>query len=172
MDIPTACERAMQLLQGDALRSGTKLDVAKFEEWSQGLNRIRLETSDSRAWEQATRLLARLSLASEFPADDEIPALAGEIEAFLRGPFEGEGRTAVPPRSELSDISARAELLLSTARDLLPQYRGSGAGDAAADYGRLSSNVGRLVEEISASIDRATAQAKDEMKRLSGRGEG
>jgi len=171
MDIPSACERAMQLLQEDASRIGPKLNPSKIGEWSRSLSRIKLGTGDSKVWEEATRLLARLSLASEFPSDAETSALADEIESFLKGSFGRRESVAVQPRSELADVCAKAELLLSTARELIPQFEGGSNANGKSDYKKLSADVGRLVDEISASIDEATAEAKDEMRRLDGRGE-
>ena len=165
MDIPSACERAMQLLQEDASRIGPKLNPSKVGEWSRSLSRIKLGTGDSKVWEEATRLLARLSLASEFPSDVETSALADEIESFLKGSFGRRESVAVQPRSELADVCAKA------ARELIPQFEGGSNANGKSDYKKLSADVGRLVDEISASIDEATAEAKDEMRRLDGRGE-
>lgn len=167
IDITSVCERAKQLLQGETPRSGTKLNPAEVGDWTRRLSRIKLETRDSKVWEMATRLMAKLTLASECLSDAEGSELAEEIRAFLLGSFERRMDSPVHTTGELSDACARADLLLSTARELIPKLN-EGTGklrDNPSDM-RTSSDVRRLVDEISDYIDKATAEARDELKRL------
>jgi len=166
IDIPSVCERAKLLLQGDASQSGPKLNPAEVGNWTQRLSRIRLETRDVKVWEAATRLMAKLTLASECLSDAEASELAEEIRAFLRGSFEKGADSPIQSISELAEACARADVLLSTARELIPKLEGVGKmRDDPSDM-KTSSDVRRLVEEISNCIDKATAGARDELRRL------
>jgi len=167
IDIPSVYERAKQLLQGDAPRSRLNFNPAEVEDWTRRLSRIKLETRDSKVWEKATRLMAKLTLASECLSDAEGSELAEEISAFLRGSFVGGAEAPIQSRGELAEACARADLLLSTVRELIPKLNEE-AVRLRGDQSRMkaSSDVRRLVDEISDRIDKATAEAKDELRRL------
>lgn len=114
----------------------------------------------------ATRLMAKLALASECLSDAEGSELSEEIRAFLRGSVEKGTDSPIPSGSELAEACAKADALLSRARELIPKLEGvSKLRDNPGDMG-TSSDVRRLVEEISDCIDKANAEARDELKRL------
>jgi len=166
IDIPSVCDRVKLLLQGDNSRNGPRFDPAEVGDWTRRLSRIKHETRDIRAWEMATRLMAKLALASECLSDAEGSELSEEIRAFLRGSFEKEMESPIPPGSELAKACARADALLSRARELIPKLEG--VGKVRSDPGDMgtSSDVRRLVEEISDYIDKANAEARNELNRL------
>lgn len=167
IDIPSVCEKAKLLLQGDDSRNGPKLNPTEVGDWTRRLSRIKLETRDSKVWEMATRLMAKLTIASECLSDAEGSELAEEIRNFLRGSFENRMDLPIQSTGELAEACARADLLLSTARELIPKFN-EGAGklrDNPSDM-KTSSDVRRLVDEISDYIDKATAEARDELRRL------
>jgi len=168
IDIPSACERAKQLLRGDNPRNGPKLDPAEVGDWTRRLSRIKHETRDCRVWEVATRLMAKLALSSECLSDVEGSELSEEIRAFLRGSIEHRTDPKIQSTGELAEACARADLLLSTARELIPKFtEGAGKLRDSPSGMKTSSDVRRMVDEISDYIDKATAEARDELRRLS-----
>jgi len=167
IDIPSVCEKAKRLLQVDIPRNGSKLNPAEVGDWTRRLSRIKHETRDGKVWEVATRLKAKLALASECLSDAEGSELAEEIRAFLRGSIDYRTDSPIQSTGELAEACARADLLLSTARELIPKFD-EGAGKLRDNPSgmKTSSDVRRMVDEISDYIDKATAEAKDELRRL------
>jgi len=167
IDIPSVCERAKLLLQGDASRIGPRLNPSEVGDWIRRLSRIKFETRDSKVWEMATRLMAKLTLAFECLSDAEGSELAEEVKAFLRGSLDRGADIPIQSGSELAEACARADVLLSTARELIPKLEGVSKIRDNRSGMRTSSDVRRLVDEISDCIDKATTEARDELRRLS-----
>lgn len=164
----SVCRAAVQdlrLRKGSA-RGAPKPDAAKLEVWRRGLRQARISAASESAWEQATRLLAKLELAQEglWAVD------ASEIEDFLMGHPERRAEFETGPKlgSGLADACAEAERHLSLARELASKLDRALAAEGGARGGKggLSSDIGELVEEISMRVERATSEAKDELSKL------
>jgi hypothetical protein len=165
-DIVSICERAYQLLQVETPLGAPKMDVAKIEVWMRRLDGIRLEAKDIETWERATKLSAKLAIIKEGLWDARTPDFLEEVGAFLQGSYERAEGVGGHAGGELAEVSASAEEHISAARELISGFEGGEKVHEGQGEMKLSSDVWNLVEQISSRIDKATAEARDELRRL------
>ncbi|MGQ9513565.1 MAG: hypothetical protein ACUVTL_00700 [Thermoproteota archaeon] len=173
IDISLVCRKAIQEIRRNSVQRKPRSNAANLDIWRRRLNYVRDEAKSDGIWQEATRLLAKLKLAQEGLLVAEESEIGEEIESLLQDSFERSkiSKDRFSQGDELADACVSAEQHLSIARELISQFDLVCSSDREI-ANRLnkgsSSDVEKLVKEISTRIEKVTSVVKEELNKFEG----